>query len=112
MVEVIVLGLIVLGSFFAAIAALLIKRGAHGNLLLIWKSSLFWYGFMLYVASTLLYLYVLRVEALNIVFPLSSLSYIFATGLSVKFLGEKMNQWKWLGLLGIVIGIVFLGLGS
>ena len=112
MVKLLVLGLIVLGSFFAAVAALLIKKGAKGNLFLIWKKKLFWYGFLLYVSSTLIYLFVLRVEALNIVFPLSSLSYLFATALSVKFLGERMNKWKWFGLLGIVIGVIFLGLGS
>jgi len=92
MVKLLVLGLIVLGSFFAAVAALLIKKGANGNLLLIWKKKLFWYGFLLYVSSTLLYLYVLRVEALNIVFPLSSLSYLFATAVILPAIIDKLRK--------------------
>ena len=30
----------------------------------------------------------------------------------MKFLNEKMNRLKWLGIITIVIGIIFIGIGG
>lgn len=113
MVNVISCSLILLGTILSAIAALLIKRSTKNfQLLNIWRSILFWWGLTLYGVGTLLYLYLLKIEPLNVVFPLSSLGYVWATVLSIYYLKEKMNVWKWVGLFGIVVGVIFLGLGS
>ena len=49
---------------------------------------------------------------LTVLVPLASLNYIWASLLAIKFLGEKMNTWKWVGVIGIMLGIILIGLGD
>jgi len=72
----------------------------------------FWDGLFLYIIATVFYLIVLSMEQLSVVYPLVSLTYIWTTILSVKYLGEKMNKWKYFSLTGIIMGIVLIGIGS
>ncbi|MBU0470638.1 MAG: EamA family transporter [Nanoarchaeota archaeon] len=113
MVSVISLSLIVLGTFIGACATFIIKKATDKYQLkkLLLSSSL-WGGLFIYVLSVLLYIYVLRTEELSVVYPLVATSYIWTTFFSVRFLGEKMDNWKWAALIGIILGIVFIGLGS
>ena len=66
----------------------------------------------LYGIGTIIFIIALRGGDLSILFPLVALTYIWVSFLSVKFLGEKMNKIKWLGILLIIIGVSFIGLGS
>ncbi len=108
-----IFGLLLLSTFFNAFGALAIKKGTSGRKFLdLWKSKFLWIGGGMYGISTIMYLFVLRYEALSLVYPLVSLTYIWTTMLSVWVLKEKMNKWKWIGLFGILIGVFFIGLGS
>jgi uncharacterized membrane protein len=49
---------------------------------------------------------------LTVLVPLGSLNYIWASILAVYFLDEKMNRWKWLGILFIMVGVTLIGLGE
>lgn len=49
---------------------------------------------------------------LTVLVPLGSLNYVWASILAVYFLNEKMNKWKWLGILFIVVGVTLIGLGE
>lgn len=73
---------------------------------------MFWEGVILFGISLLFYVLVLKREVLSVVYPMSSTSYIVTTFLSYKYLGEKMNIWKWLALLGIFIGVTLIAIGS
>lgn len=113
MINILILLLVVLGSLLGSIGNIFIKKGTQNHALLqLWKSPKIWWGLIFFVFSTALYLVILPFVELSFVYPLSSMTYIWTTFLSLKFLGEKMNLWKWLGLAGIILGIILIGVGS
>ena len=65
-------------------------------------------GIFLFGLSTIFYIIALKFEDLSIVYPLSSMSYIFVALVSVKFLGEKMTKLKWIGIILIVLGSIMV----
>lgn len=69
-------------------------------------------GVALYAIGTLLFIPALKGGDLSVLYPFIALTYIWVSLLSVKFLGEKMNKFKWLGILLIIIGVTFIGIGS
>ncbi|MBI2666204.1 EamA family transporter [Candidatus Woesearchaeota archaeon] len=103
----------VLGSFLGAWGMFLVKRAAHGMTFkeMLQKGDL-WWGLILTGVSTIVYMMVLRQVELSVAYPFAALTYLWTTGFSVKYLGEKMNRWKWLGLAGIMVGVSLIGLGS
>jgi uncharacterized membrane protein len=60
----------------------------------------------------LLFIPALKGGDLSVLYPFVALAYIWVSLLSVKFLGEKMNKFKWLGIALIIIGVSFIGIGS
>ncbi len=104
---------ILVGSVIGSLANLLVKMGTNKySFWRLWRSSYLWGGLVLYGLSVLMYVFVLRIEELSVVYPLVSMSYIWTTIFSIRYLGEKMNKWKYIGLTGIILGIVLIGAGS
>ncbi|MEK6951295.1 MAG: EamA family transporter [Nanoarchaeota archaeon] len=113
MVNPLVFPIILVGSVIGSFANLLVKIGANKySFWRLWRSSYLWGGLVLYGLSVLAYVLVLRFEELSVIYPLVSMSYIWTTIFSIKYLGEKMNKWKYIGLIGIILGIVLIGVGS
>ncbi len=113
MVNPITIPIIFFGAVIGSLGNLVVKMGANKySFFRLCRSSYLWGGLVLYALSVLLYVFVLRFEELSVVYPLVSMSYIWTTVFSIKYLGEKMNKWKWIGLLGIILGIVLIGVGS
>ena len=105
--------IVFLGTVIGSVGTLLIKKGTlRFSFLRLWKSPEMWGGVLLYLLSTIFYVVVLQQEELSVVYPIVSFTYIWTTLLSVKFLGEKMNRYKWIALAGIILGVTFVGLGS
>lgn len=105
--------LVLAGTVIGALGALILKKGTiNRSFKKLFFTSYLWSGLFLYGLSTLLYLLALRREEISVLYPLVSTSYIWITLFSVRFLGEKMNKWKYLALVGIVIGVVLIGVGS
>ena len=69
-------------------------------------------GVALYALGTLLFIPALKGGDLSVLYPLVAVNYIWVSLLSVKFLGEVMNKFKWIGIALIIIGVAFIGLGS
>ena len=113
MLNFLAVALVLVGSFIGAIGTLLIKKGTgkHSLQKFLFSSQL-WIGLVLYAISVIFYVLALWGEELSIIYPLVSTTYIWTTLFSVKSLAEKMNKWKWLALMGIILGIVLIGLGS
>lgn len=65
-------------------------------------------GIFLYAAPTPVYLWALKNANLSLIYPINSLTYIWVSLLSVKFLGERMNNYKWLGVACIILGVSLL----
>ncbi len=69
-------------------------------------------GVLVYGFGTVIYILALRGGELSILYPLISTTYIWVAFLSERMLGEKMNVYKWLGILFILIGVSLIGIGG
>ena len=69
-------------------------------------------GVLVYAIAGILVIIALRGGEVSVLYPIIATSYIWVSFLSVYFLGESMNMWKWLGVSTIFFGIVIIGLGS
>ena len=104
---------LLLTTFLSALATFIIKKGVDRYpLRILLTRRILWEGLGLYGLSVLLYIIILRQQELSVVYPLVSTTYIWTTFFSVKYLGEKMSGYKWSALLGIILGVIFIGLGS
>jgi drug/metabolite transporter (DMT)-like permease len=106
-------GLVVLGTFLAAAAQVLIKRGASGLesrlvLDMITNVNLL-AGYSLYGIFTLLLSLALRDTELSILYPIISLTFVWVALLSVAFFGEQLTLFKMLGIAIICCGVALLG---
>lgn len=100
----------IIASILAAVASLFLKKSTT-NLKMNFaalRNKNFIIGVLLYGVSTLIYMIALKNGELNVVYPISSFSYVFVSLLSIKYLGEKMNAAKWAGIIFIIIGVFLI----
>lgn len=69
-------------------------------------------GILLYVVGGILIIVSFRGGEVSVLYPIIATSYIWVSILSVIFLGEAMNIFKWMGVMTIIAGIAFIGYGS
>jgi uncharacterized membrane protein len=69
-------------------------------------------GVMVYGIAGILVIIALRGGEVSVLYPIIATSYIWVSFLSIYFLAESMNIWKWLGVSTIFLGIVMIGFGS
>jgi len=69
-------------------------------------------GGLFYAVSSVFFIIALTKGELSVLYPLVATTYIWVSLLSMKYLKEKMNIYKWLGILLIIIGALFIGMGS
>lgn len=109
------IGLVISATLIGAFGPILLKKASAKKFLnlssLATNYELFG-GVALYAVGTLLFIPALKGGELSVLYPFVALSYVWVSLLSVKFLGEKMNKFKWFGIALIIIGVSFIGLGS
>ena len=107
---IVIIGTIInsIGAFFFKIAS---KRLTKGYLYF-FKNVNIYAGVSLYLFSVLIFVYALRFGELSTLYSIGALTYIWVYLLSIKFLKEKMNRYRWLGISLIILGVVFIGLGA
>ena len=109
------IGLVILASLIGAFGPILLKKASEKKLSKI-SSLITNYALMggvaLYAIGTILFIPALKGGDLSILYPFVSLTYVWVSLLSVKFLGEKMNALKWFGITLIILGVSFIGFGS
>jgi uncharacterized membrane protein len=107
--------LTVIATIVGALGPVLLKKAAP-SIKLSLKSILTNYnligGYLLYGVATVIFIPALRGGELSVLYPLVSITYIWVSFLSVRYLGEKMNLLKWSGIGLIMIGVAFIGVGS
>ena len=107
--------LVVIGTLIAAFGPILFKKASAKRLskisLLVTNYHLLG-GVALYAIGTILFISALKGGDLSVLNPLAAITYIWVSLLSVKFLGEKMNKLKWIGIALIMTGVIFIGVGS
>ena len=69
-------------------------------------------GILLYAIGGVLLIISFRGGEVSVLYPIIATSYIWVSFLSIYFLGESMNIFKWLGVFTIMIGIILIGYGS
>ena len=105
--------LMVIGVLTGALAVALLKKGAvQYSFSQLFFRRIFWEGVVLFGISLLMYVVVLQHEELSVVYPLGSTTYLVTTFISVKYFGEKMNIWKWAALIGVMVGVTLIAIGS
>jgi uncharacterized membrane protein len=69
-------------------------------------------GIFLYAIGGILMIISFRGGEVSVLYPIIATSYIWVSFLSIKFLGETMNYFKWFGVILIISGIISIGFGS
>ena len=69
-------------------------------------------GLSLYAVGAGAVIIAFRGGEVSVLYPIIATSYIWVSFLSMVFLGEMMNLFKWVGILSIVAGIILIGYGS
>ena len=107
--------LVLVGTVLGAFGALYIKIGSNDfslNIKKIIKNQKLILGFVFYALSSVFYVIALKGGDLSVLYPIVSIGYVWVCLLSVWFLKEKMNKFKWLGIITIIIGITLIGIGG
>lgn len=73
------------------------------------RSPLMWIWFGCYVASTLLWLWALRVVPLSQAFPILGLQFALVPIAANRFLKEHFAWEQWVGVAIIVLGVALVG---
>jgi len=103
--------LIVIGTICAASGQICLKKASPNmglNILGTIKNIPFMFGLSLYGLSMILNIVALKGAELSVLCPFGALNYVWASFLSMKYLGEHMNKWKWTGITTIIIGVIIL----
>ena len=69
-------------------------------------------GMLLYAIGGILLIISFRGGEVSVLYPIFATSYIWVSFLSIYFLDESMNIFKWVGVFTIMTGIVLIGYGS
>jgi drug/metabolite transporter (DMT)-like permease len=106
--------LVLFGSFIGSIGMVFLKKAsAHlykGFLQIISVNAAA--GVSLFLISSLFYLKAISHGQLSVLYPMVSLSYVWAQLWARLFFHEPFTRGKFLGLGLVVTGAVFVGLGS
>ena len=69
-------------------------------------------GMLLYAIGGTILILSFRGGEVSVLYPIIATSYIWVSFLSIYFLGESMNPFKWIGVFTIMAGIILVGFGS
>jgi multidrug transporter EmrE-like cation transporter len=108
-------GLVIFATVIGAFGALFFKLGAdrlHRQIRTVMNNWRLFVGVFLYGLSAIFFLIGLKGGELSVLYPVVSLGYVWICLFSIKFLNEKMNLWKWAGIVLILFGVSLIGLGA
>jgi len=109
------MGIILAATLLTSTAQLFYKFGAEKlsfDILSIITNLELIAGLILYAIGGILLILSFRGGEVSVLYPIFATSYIWVSLLSMHFLNEVMNFFKWTGIFIIILGIVFIGLGS
>ena len=99
--------ILIIMTLIGSVASLFLKKasGADGILALIKNVNLY-IGGLLYLASAVLNIWILRYLDYSVVLPLTSLTYVWTMVLSYLILKEKISKKKICGVILILVGAI------
>ncbi len=105
--------LVIFATIIGSLGPIFLKKASTDfsfkNLL---KNRNLFYGVIFYGVSTFLFIPALKGGELSVLYPLVALIYVWVSFLSIKFLNEKMNSLKWIGIILIILGVSLIGIGA
>ena len=107
------IGLLLIAAVLGGFGSLLLKMALskfkfYKNHKIVFNNFGLWIGLVLYVLASLLGIIAYKGGDLSILFPITSLSYVCGVVLGILILKEKMNSYKWAGILLIVLGVIVI----
>lgn len=111
MSQLLLMGVMVFAAFLGAVGQIFLKN-ASGQQTLI--TNWYLYGFVAtYGIAVIIQTLVYRAGGkVSIIYPVIALSYVFASFLAWKFLGESISGWTIGGTAIIIIGVGMIGYGA
>ena len=107
--------LVISATLIGALGPIYVKKGSTNfvlNLKVLLTNYNLMLGVFMYVVATMMFIPALRGGDLSILYPLVSITYIWVSFLSIKFLKEKMNKYKWSVIILIMMGVALIGIGA
>ena len=103
----------IIQSGFLAVAQYYMKVGMDrvGEYSMSWsffRSFLNWQlglSALLYIIGMIIYMFMLKNYKLSVIYPLTSISYIFTMLLAMFFLGEAIPFVRWAGVFFVMLGV-------
>lgn len=105
------LSLVVLSSVIGAFGGFFFNKAAKKlefNFHSLIRNYLLILGFFLFGLAAIIYIIALKHGDLNVLYPVSALTYIWSSFLAWRFLGEKINIYKASGIVLIILGAVLI----
>jgi drug/metabolite transporter (DMT)-like permease len=108
------LALVLASSVIGSFGAVCLKMGSEriNQSLLSFANSRLILGIALYLGSSVFYAFGIKGAKLSVVYPMVSLSNVWALLWSRLFFNEPLTRQKFLGLALILVGVLFVGLGN
>jgi len=107
--------LVLAASFIGSFGAVFLKSGSqkirHGLKYLILNLHLA-AGVVLFLASSVFYVLGIKHGELSVLYPMVSLANVWTLAWSRLFFKEPITRGKTMGLLLILVGVFFIGLGA
>lgn len=106
--------LVLINTVIGAFGPIYLKKGADKlsfNIKKLITNYTMIFGFSCYGISLILFIIALKGGEVSVLYPMVSIGYVWVAFLSVKILKEKMNLYKWLGILFIIFGVSMIGIG-
>jgi len=69
-------------------------------------------GLFSYFLGSIFYLGALKKGELSVIAPMIALNFVWVAILSIILFGETINFQRWFGIISIVGGVIFVGLGG
>lgn len=97
-------------TLLGALGSLFFKKASEKNvgLISLLKNRWLYFGGILYLASLLITVYLLRVLDYSVVLPLTSVTYVWTLFIAYLILKEKISIKQIIGVVLIVCGSIFI----
>ncbi len=110
------MGLVLAATVVGSFGTILLKKGSDifdlKKPLEVLKNYKLIGGLAIFLFSSVIFITALRAGELSVLYPLVAMGYIWVCLLSMVFLKEKMNWYKWAGIGLIIFGVALIGIGS
>jgi uncharacterized membrane protein len=106
---------VIVACVIGAFGAILFKKASNDisfSIKKLIKNKNLVFGIILYGISTVFFIIPLKYGELSVLYPFVATTYVWTSFFSIKYLNEKMNVWKWIGIILILIGVSLIGVGS